>query len=133
MRRAGFVFLIAGSLLCSVGAGAADIDGKTALVCDLSEAAQCDGVAECIDVTPAQIGLPGPFHVDFELAQIGSEDGQRTNLIRSIEELETALLLQGHANGRGWTLVIDRATGHLSATLNDIEGAFVLAGACTER
>ena len=133
MRRAGFVFLMTSALLCSVAAWAAGIDGKTPLVCDFSEAAQCDGIAECIDVTPAQIGLPGSFHVDFELAQIGSEDGQRTNLIRSIVELDTALLLQGHTNGRGWTLVIHRDTGHLSATLNDVEGAFVLAGACTAR
>lgn len=133
MRRAGFVFLTAAALLCSVIAGAAVIDGKTPLVCDLSEAAQCDGVAECIDVTPAQIGLPGPFHIDFELAQIGSEDGQRTNLIRSVEELDSAFLIQGHTNGRGWTLVIDRATGHLSVTLNEVHGAFVLAGACTAR
>ena len=133
MRRAGFVFLMTGALLCSVAAWAAGIDGKAPLVCDFTEATQCDGVAECIDVTPAQIGLPGVFHVDFELAQIGSEDGQRINLIRSIEQLDSAVLIQGHTNGRGWTLVIHRSTGHLSATVNDVEGAFVLAGACTTR
>ena len=133
MSRAGLVWLGAGALLCSSNAWAGAIDAKTQLVCDLVEAAQCDGVAECIDVTPAQIGLPSTFHVDFGTAQIGSEDGQSTNLIRSVEELETAVLLQGHANGRGWTLVIHRSTGHLSATVNDVEGAFVLAGACTTR
>jgi hypothetical protein len=133
MRRAGFVWLMAVALLCSPGAWAAGIDGEKPLVCDFVEAAQCDGVAECIDVTLEQIGLPRVFHVDFELAQVGSEDGQQTNLIRTIQKLDTALLLQGHANGRGWTLVIHRDTGHLSGTLNDVEGAFVLAGACTAR
>lgn len=38
--------------------------------------------------------------------------------------------LQGHDDERGWTLVIERATGALSAALADVEGGFVLTGAC---
>ena len=41
-----------------------------------------------------------------------------------------AIVVQGHQNGRGWTMVIDRETGHLSATLTETPGAFILAGAC---
>jgi hypothetical protein len=40
------------------------------------------------------------------------------------------LLLQGHQDGRGWTLVIERANGALSATVADAEGGFMLTGAC---
>jgi hypothetical protein len=43
------------------------------------------------------------------------------------------LLIQGNRNGRGWTMVIDRVTGHLSAAVANADGAFVLAGACTAR
>jgi hypothetical protein len=30
-------------------------------------------------------------------------------------------------------MLLERATGHLSATLTDAEGVFVLAGACTAK
>jgi hypothetical protein len=59
-----------------------------------------------------------------------SEDGQRSSPIATVEMLDTALVLQGHQNGRGWTLVLERATGHFSASAADAEGAFVLAGSC---
>jgi hypothetical protein len=51
--------------------------------------------------------------------------------ISTIESLDDVLVLQGHQNGRGWTAVVDRASGHLSASLASAEGAFVLAGGCT--
>jgi hypothetical protein len=69
--------------------------------------------------------------VDFVQGQLVSEDGSRTSPIVARETLESVLLLQGNQNGRGWTMVIERASGHLSATLADAEGAFVIAGACT--
>jgi hypothetical protein len=109
------------------------LDGSKALVCDLVEAAQCDGAAVCTDVTPAQIDLPGPVHVDFAGKRLHSTDGQRTSPIVAVETGEGLLLLQGHDDGRGWTMVIDRANGHLSATIADAEGAFVLAGACAPK
>jgi hypothetical protein len=106
------------------------LDGSKPLVCDLVEAAQCDGVAACIDVTPAQIDLPGPVHVDFAGKRLHSADGQRTSPIVALETQDGLLLLQGHQDGRGWTMVVDRSNGHLSATLADVEGSFALAGAC---
>jgi hypothetical protein len=115
----------------AAGVAAAGLDGSAPLVCDFTEAAQCDGVAVCTDVTLDQIDLPAVIHVDFAGSRLASTDGQRTSPIAAVETLDTALVLQGHQNGRGWTLVIDRATGHLSATLAELEGAFVVAGACT--
>jgi hypothetical protein len=109
------------------------LDGKTPLVCDLTKAAQCDGAAVCRDVTFEQIDLPPVIRVDFAGMALASEDGQRTSPIAAVEALDTALVLQGHQNGRGWTLVIDRATGQLSATLAEVEGAMVVAGACAAR
>jgi len=109
------------------------VDGSVPLVCDLVEAAQCDGVAACTDVTLEQIDLPPVWLVDFDAKQLASEDGARTTPIVSVEKLDAALLLQGNQNGRGWTMVVDRVSGHLSASLVDTEGAFVLAGACTPK
>lgn len=134
MRRGELVLLLAAAaLLLPASAAAGGIDGSVPLVCDLSGAEQCDGVAECIDVTLPQIDLPAVVHLDFAAKRLTSVDEQRTSPISAVEKLDSVLVVQGHQNGRGWTMVIDRATGHLSASLVDIEGAFVLAGACTAR
>ena len=109
------------------------LDATAALVCDLTEAAQCDGVAACVDVTPEQIDLPPTIVVDFDAGQLAAEDAGRTSPITGSTTLDGVLLLQGSGEERGWTIVIDRATGHLSASLTDAAGSFVIAGACTRR
>ena len=133
--KARHVAVLLGLLgLCApIGAWAEGIDGETPLVCDLIEASQCDGVASCGDVEFAEIDLPPVYTVDFSGRRLASEDGQRTSPIASQQLLDASLVLQGTQNGRGWTMVIDRATGHLSATIADLEGALVIAGACTAR
>lgn len=117
----------------AAAAGAEAFDGSAPLACDLVHAAQCDAAAACREVTLAQIDLPPEFHVDFEGRRLSSPDEARTSPIAVVQMLEAALLLQGHQNGRGWTMLIDRVTGHLSVSVADIEGAFVLSGACTGR
>ena len=107
------------------------LDASKPLVCEVVEAAECDGVAACTDVSLEQIDLPALWRIDFAAKQLASEDGARTSPIAALETLDHALVLQGHQNGRGWTLVVERATGHLSASAADAEGAFVLAGSCT--
>ena len=115
----------------SANAQAEGLDGSEPLVCDLVEAAQCDGVASCTDVTVEQIGLPPVWHVGFAASQVATPDGQRTSPIAAVEVVDAALVLQGHQRGHGWTMVIERATGHLSSAITGAEGAYVLAGACT--
>jgi hypothetical protein len=130
VHAAGLVGLL---LLLPIGASGEEIDGKVPLVCDLVDASLCDGVAACAGTEFAQVDMPSVYVVDFAARRLASEDGQRTSPIASQELLEAVLVLQGIQNGRGWTMVIDRATGHLSATIADVEGALVIAGACTPR
>jgi hypothetical protein len=125
---------LAVALLVSALATAAQaepLDASKPLDCAIAEAAECDGVAQCSDVAVAELEVPEVVRVDFEGRQLASPDGARTSPIAAVETLETSLVLQGHQNGRGWTMVIERATGHLSATIADAGGAIVLAGACT--
>jgi len=131
MTRSSLFFPIALLALAPAAAPAESLDASKPLRCSISEAAECDGVAACTDVTLEQIDLPALWRVDFAAKQLASEDGQRTSPIAVLETLAAALVLQGHQNGRGWTLVVERATGHLSASAADAEGAFVLAGSCT--
>jgi hypothetical protein len=131
MTRSSLPLVLAILAFAASSARAEGLDASRPLACSISEAAQCDGVAACIDVTPEQLDLPALWRVDFAAKQIASQDGGRTSPIAALETLDGALVLQGHQSGRGWTLVVERATGHLSASAADAEGAFVLAGSCT--
>lgn len=117
----------------ALGARAEVLDATKPLACDIARASECDGVAHCDDASVDEIDLPPGVTVDFAAQQLVSKDGQRTSPIASVETHETNLVLLGNQAGRGWTMVIERATGHLSATVADAEGAFVLAGSCVVR
>jgi len=123
--------ILALATLAPAAAPAEGLDASKPLRCSLTDASECDGVALCQDVTFEQIELPSLWRVDFAAKQLTSENGQRTSPISVIETVESALVLQGNQNGRAWTLVVERGTGHVSATVADNEGAFVLAGSCT--
>jgi hypothetical protein len=43
---------------------------------------------------------------------------------------DSVLIAQGNQNGRGWSMVIDRATGLMTGAITDTQGAFVLTGSC---
>lgn len=134
MRRPALLLLAAAGCLAVCGSARAEgIDGSTPLVCDLVQAAQCDGMARCEAVTLDEIGLPPVLHIDFAKSQLATVDEQRTSPIKAVEKLDNVVVLQGNQNGRGWAIVLDRATGHLSASVAGAEGAFVVAGACTAR
>ena len=130
MKRIALVSTLA-LLWFAPTARAEGLDTAKPLSCALAKASECDGVAQCSDVTLEQIGLPGAWRIDFAAKQLASEDGQRTSPIGALETLAAVLVLQGQQNGRGWTLVIERATGRLSATVTDADGVFVLAGGCS--
>jgi hypothetical protein len=121
---------VIGVLGLPTGATAADLDAKKPLRCALGPASDCDTAADCSDVPIAEIGLPEILRIDFDAKHLGVPDDPRTSPIGTVETLEKVIVLQGHQNGRGWTIVVDRATGHLAASLADIEGVFVLAGGC---
>jgi hypothetical protein len=132
-RSKTFLLVLGAAALLAANASAEGLDASQPLECDLVNAAQCDGAAKCRPVTFEQIDLPPVVVVDFAGKQILTEDGQRRSPIASVETREAELLLQGHQDGRGWTLVIERATGALSAALADAEGGHLVTGACIAR
>jgi len=123
----------AAALAFASAARSEGFDASQPLVCALAEAAECDGAASCAEVAVGDIDLPSAVRVDFGAKRLVSEDGARSSPIGAVETLEEVVLLQGHQNGRGWTMVIDRASGHLSAAVADAEGSFALAGSCSRK
>jgi hypothetical protein len=131
MRTTRVFCVLALSLGVAFAARAEGLDGTKPMSCALAEAAECDAAAECSDVAVAEIELPDVVHVDPAAKLLSSPDRQRTSPIGAIEVLDAVLVLQGQQDGRGWTMVVERPTGHLSATVTGAEGVFVLSGGCT--
>jgi len=129
--RSNLVFLIGIAVsFAGPAASAEGLDASKQLTCTLNGSSQCDAEAACIPVTLDQIDLSDTIVVDFANGRLASKVNERTSPIDDVDVLEGVLVVQGHQNGRGWTMVIDRTSGHLSAALTETEGAFVLAGEC---
>lgn len=124
--RAG---LLAAALLLSTQAYAADFDGSKPLICAPVEAIDCTPGQDCLRGTPDDIGAPSFIRIDFANKTIIS--AKRTTPIESSADTGNQLLLRGTELGYGWTLALDHASGKMSATLTDTDGAFVMFGSCT--
>lgn len=124
----GTVFALTVAL--ALPAVADPLDTTQPLECVFAEAAQCDGAAQCESVEHAQIDLPETVHIDFAEKTLKASDTDRASQMDTLQVEESVILMGGQREGRGWVMVLDRATGHFSATITEQGGAFVFAGVC---
>jgi hypothetical protein len=109
-------------------ANAADFDGSRMLICAPAEAKSCSADEACINTTPNALGAPKFLRIDFgKQVIIGAE---RTTPIKVMEKSDDQIVMQGTELGFGWTIVLDRENGDLSATLSDRDSTVVLFGSC---
>lgn len=120
-------------LLVAAGPGrAGDFDGSKALLCAPSDAQRCTPTSPCERVVLAEVDVPAFIRIRFDkkrLESLGPEP--RTSAIENLRVVDGQTILQGAELGRAWSLLVDHATGRMSASAADAEGAFVLFGACT--
>jgi len=121
--------LAALAVAASWTSAAADFDGSKTIICAPVEAMDCTPGAVCERGEPDDIGAPAFIRIDFGKKMVVGP--KRSTPIASIEKNEVQVLLQGSELGYGWSIAVDQQSGHLSATLTDHEGAFVLFGSCT--
>ncbi len=113
----------------TASAMAGDFDGSKTLICASEEAIECTPGAPCSRGAPEALGAPNFMRIDFAAkAVVGPK---RTSTIAAVEKTEAELLVQGTELGFGWTIALDQASGRMTVTLADREGAFVLFGVCT--
>lgn len=115
--------------LTAMSTFAADFDGSRRLLCATAEARDCVSGESCFGGLPDDVGAPVFLQIDFEKKAIAGP--KRTTPIRLMEQDERQLLLQGTELGYAWVFALDRTSGKFSASLTDLEGAFVLFGSCT--
>ncbi len=115
-------------------ASGADFDGSRALLCVPTDAIECEGAGECERTEVEDLNLPRFLTIDFKAKKLtGTVEGAEsadTAQIQNVEKLATQTVLQGIQNGRGWSIVIDAATGDLSAAVAGDDISFVVFGVC---
>ncbi len=108
---------------------ASDFDGSKSLICATIEARDCVLGKTCYAATPRKIGAPSFVRINFEKKTIIGPE--RTTPIASMEKNDNQLLMQGTEIGHGWAFAINQANGDFSASMTNIDGTFLLFGACT--
>jgi hypothetical protein len=126
-----FIFMFAAFMLAASGAAAADsmFDGTKPLICASREVVDCTPGETCDKGLPEEMGAPVFLTIDFAKKVITGP--KRTSRITLIEKTDAQITLYGFEIGMGWTTVIDRETGRMTATLAGKDQAFIIFGACT--
>lgn len=130
--------LIALFLLCFIltplSIAVAEFDGSKMLLCATIETFECEPGVECLWGTAQSINLPQFLKIDFKEKKISGTRESGEVLATQIENMERSdgkLLLQGTQNNKGWSMVINEATGKMTITASDDQVGFVIFGACT--
>jgi hypothetical protein len=109
-------------------------DGSKDLVCATLQISECDFDSGCEKKTYLQADFPAFLNVEFGskriVALVGGEKG-RTTAIEGVGSKDGKTILQGAENGRAWSMVINQASGDMTATIADIGATFSIFGACT--
>ena len=112
----------------------AAFDGKTNLVCAVMDVVACTEGPSCMQGSAKTFDLPVFLFVDFKAKVVrGTDDsgGKEVSLVKNREITELQILLQGVEDHRGWSMAIDRKTGHLNLSSSGADVSFMLSGACT--
>ena len=111
----------------------AEFDGSKMLLCATIETFECVSGVECQWGTAQSINLPQFLKIDFNEKKISGtrEDGEvLTTKIENMERSDGKLALQGTQNNKGWSILINEATGKMTITVSDDQIGFVIFGAC---
>jgi len=120
--------------LAIVPARADDLKGADRLLCASGQLAACFDDGECTHAPPSALNVPAFIEVDLTKKQMGTTpaSGQnRVSPIRNLERAEGRIVLQGVEGGRAFSLLIDEASGALTAAIARDGVGVVVFGNCT--
>lgn len=111
------------------------------LLCALVELLQCEPARGCTPVSAESIDAARFMEVDLAARRITAllpgQEGGRITEVERIEQVQGLLVLQGaeddrrpETSGLGYTLAIDRQTGHMSLAVAGNRLSFVVFGSC---
>lgn len=135
MRRPFTVFTVFMAMTASGVVQAGDFDGKTPLICALTDLQSCAPDHGCRRASASDVNMPTFLHIDIAAKAINGQrpDGEKvTTAIETVQQNSQGLVLQGIDGGRSWNAVID-ADGQLSVAAIGIDAGFLVFGECTVR
>ena len=123
------LFVLGLALVFSAVAGAAELDGTTALKCTSLEGYSCESGKACSKVKPESNTPPV---VTIDPANKTVKTPYRTDLLPIANSAvnNEQVQLQGTSEKFAWSTVINRKTGKLTVTIADRTGAYVIFGQC---
>jgi hypothetical protein len=111
---------------------AAPLDGTSPFLCAVVQALECEREGACEKVTPEEMNFPQFIRIDPKAKMISTPEARgRTSPVHDMTTVDGKFILHGGQLGRGWSAVITRDTGKLSASIVDAGATFVIFGACT--
>ena len=127
------------ALAAPFGAGAANFDGESVVLCATLGAVQCDkrpGRAHgCLRGPASALNVPQFIKLDFGNKSVTAtaETGvDKSSSIDSVTRGNGHLVVQGVDDGHGWSLVLEENTGHMTASAVGDEEGMMLFGSCTQ-
>ena len=116
-------------VLVSAAAGAADLDGSTALSCTGVSGYSCDPAKACSKVKPESNTVPV---VLIDPPKKTVKTPYRTDLLPIANSAinNEQLQFQGTSEKFAWSAIVNRSTGKATITVADRMGAYVIFGQC---
>ena len=111
-------------------------DGKTNLICSVTDVVACAETGRCIQGQARAFDLPQFIGIDFAKKQVHSTKESGSAAISAIKNQEITrnqLILQGIENGHGWTVAIDNKHGNMTTSAVGEDANYIMLGACIAR
>jgi len=117
-----------------VAVRADDVTGADKLLCAAAQLSACFDDGECMPLPPSAVKVPPFILVDLagkKLSTTPASGEDRTSPIRNMERADGRIILQGVERGRAFSLLIDEASGALTAAVARDGVGVVVFGNCT--
>lgn len=113
-------------------AAAGKYDGSAPLICSAMAVHECEANGRCQRRDADRVNLPSLFKVDVKAMKLHNleADKGRESSIRNVDRANGKMILSGADGERGWTVLINEASGKMSATAGGDGEGFVIFGQC---
>jgi hypothetical protein len=111
-----------------------DLTGAEVFLCSSSYASACFDDGDCQSGPPWNLNIPAFILVDLankKLSTTKASGENRVTPIKNMERSEGRIVIQGVEMGRAFSILIDEASGILSAAVARDTVGVVVFGACT--
>ncbi len=112
----------------------AELDTSNPLLCSVINVAEYSLGEECFVGTAESFDLPQFVRIDFQnniISEAGENTEARKSRIINVKHIDNSVIMQGIENGRSWSMIVEKKTGKMSATVSEERIGFVVFGACT--